>query len=206
MMLPSPATSTPFSVKDILKLEQQRLGGPLEPPFPAAALASCLLGCRFSDGEDDDEDEEKLPFLNSMAAAKSPGDAALSPGSYVQAVLRGTCKPKGLVEEGEPARDSEAGESQASVARVLGHRVDEGEALLGNDGVLSTPQAGPPSLASRKPQDPHAPRRCAHDSSPFTKCAPPPLAQNTRAARSRESHYSRLTLPCTRISQHTGTC
>ncbi|KAJ6669222.1 hypothetical protein lerEdw1_008031 [Lerista edwardsae] len=120
MMLPSPATSTPFSVKDILKLEQQRLGGPLEAPFPAAALASCLLGCRFSDGEDDDEDEERLPFLNSMAAAKSQGDAALSPGSYVQAVLRGTCKPKGLAEEGEPARDSEAGESRASVARVPG--------------------------------------------------------------------------------------
>ncbi|XP_066477579.1 homeobox protein Nkx-2.3 [Tiliqua scincoides] len=112
MMLPSPATSTPFSVKDILKLEQQRLGGPLEPPFPAAALASCLLGCRFSDGEDEEEDEEKLPFLTSMAAAatKSQGDVGLSPGSYVQAVLRGTCKPKGLAEEEEPTRDSEAGE------------------------------------------------------------------------------------------------
>lgn len=105
-MLPSPATSTPFSVKDILKLEQ-RFGGPLEPPFPAGA--SCLLGCRFSDGEDDDDEEEKGPFLGSMAAAgRSQGDAAgLSPGSYVQAVLRGTCQPK---EEAEPARASEAGE------------------------------------------------------------------------------------------------
>lgn len=110
-MLPSPATSTPFSVKDILKLEQQRLGGPLEPPFPAAALASCLLGCRFSDGEDNEEDEEKLPFLPPMPS-KGQGDAALSPGSYVQAVLRGTCgKPKALAGEGDPRRDPEAGES-----------------------------------------------------------------------------------------------
>ncbi|KAL8187515.1 UNVERIFIED_CONTAM: hypothetical protein K2H54_049931 [Gekko kuhli] len=104
-MLPSPATSTPFSVKDILKLEQ-RFGGPLEPPFPGA---SCLLGCRFSDGEEDDEDEERGPFLlASMAAAKRQGDAGLSPGSYVQAVLRGTCQPKEEPEP-EPARASEAG-------------------------------------------------------------------------------------------------
>ncbi|XP_077205516.1 LOW QUALITY PROTEIN: homeobox protein Nkx-2.3 [Paroedura picta] len=103
MMLPSPATSTPFSVKDILKLEQ-RFGAPLEPAFPDA---SCLLGCRFSDGEDDDDDDdEKGPFLASMAAAKSQGDAGLSPGSYVQAVLRGTCQAK---REPEPARASEAG-------------------------------------------------------------------------------------------------
>nr|XP_056706413.1 homeobox protein Nkx-2.3 [Euleptes europaea] len=111
MPLPSPATSTPFSVKDILKLEQ-RFGGPLEPPF---AGASCLLGCRFSDGEEDDEAEEKGPFLGSMAAAQGPGAAAagLSPGSYVQAVLRGTCQPK---EEPEPARASEDGEYRAGPA------------------------------------------------------------------------------------------
>ncbi|XP_062989309.1 homeobox protein Nkx-2.3 [Elgaria multicarinata webbii] len=110
-MLPSPATSTPFSVKDILKLEQQqRLGGALEPPFPVAAVASCLLGCRFSDGEDDEDDEDKLPLLNAMAApvAKSHGDGGLSPGSYVQAMLRGPCEPKGLVDEGELPKDSGA--------------------------------------------------------------------------------------------------
>ncbi|XP_054839803.1 homeobox protein Nkx-2.3 [Eublepharis macularius] len=112
-MLPSPATSTPFSVKDILKLEQ-RFGGPLEPPFPGA---SCLLGCRFSDGEDDDEDDEKAPFLASMAAAaaaKSQGDAGLSPGSYVQAVLRGTCQ---LKEEPEPAREPSEEPSERPKAR-----------------------------------------------------------------------------------------
>lgn len=115
-MLPSPATSTPFSVKDILKLEQQqqqqRLGGPLEPPFPpaAAAGASCLLSCRFSDGEEEEESEEQQPFLTPMASAKSQADGGFSPGSYVQAVLRSTCEPKGLAEEAEPARDSGTGE------------------------------------------------------------------------------------------------
>ncbi|KAJ7325082.1 hypothetical protein JRQ81_018102 [Phrynocephalus forsythii] len=112
-MLPSPATSTPFSVKDILKLEQQRLGAPHdEAPFPAGA-SSCLLGCRFSDAEDDLEEEEgKLPFLGSSmaaAAAKTQEEGGLSPGSYVQAVLRGTCAPKGLAQEGEPGRDSGVG-------------------------------------------------------------------------------------------------
>ncbi|XP_034296213.1 homeobox protein Nkx-2.3 [Pantherophis guttatus] len=107
-MLPSPATSTPFSVKDILKLEQQqqqqqqqRLGGPLEPPFPAAA-ASCLLSCRFSDGEEEEESEEQPPFFTPMASAKSQADGGFSPGSYVQAVLRSTCEPKGK----EPAEEA----------------------------------------------------------------------------------------------------
>ncbi|XP_042315480.1 homeobox protein Nkx-2.3 [Sceloporus undulatus] len=108
-MLPSPATSsTPFSVKDILKLEQQQRA--LQPPFPASGL----LGARFSDGEeeeDEEEEEEKLPFLFSMAdGAKGRGDGGLSPGSYVQAVLRGT---KGIVaHQGDPtavARDSGIG-------------------------------------------------------------------------------------------------
>ncbi|XP_020658735.2 homeobox protein Nkx-2.3 [Pogona vitticeps] len=119
-MLPSPATSTPFSVKDILKLEQQqqqqqRLGAPHEPPFPA--VASCLLGCRFSDGEDEEEEEDKLPFLGSMAAvAKTQGEGGLSPGSYVQAVLRSSCEPKGLIQEGEPVRDAGAGKDPTEEA------------------------------------------------------------------------------------------
>uniref|UniRef100_A0A8D0E9D0 NK2 homeobox 3 n=1 Tax=Salvator merianae TaxID=96440 RepID=A0A8D0E9D0_SALMN len=116
-MLPSPATSTPFSVKDILRVEQQqqRLGPPLGPPFLATAADTCLLGCRtFSDGEDDEEDEEKLPFLSVMAAAKSQTEGGLSPGSYVQAVLRGACEPKGgLGEEGESAPHSGTGKEPA---------------------------------------------------------------------------------------------
>ncbi|KAG8135764.1 hypothetical protein E2320_008754 [Naja naja] len=125
-MLPSPATSTPFSVKDILKLEQQqqqqqRLGAPLEPPFTpaaaaAAAAASCLLSCRFSDGEEEEESEEQQPFLTPMASTKSQADEGFSPGSYVQAVLRSTCEPKGLAEEAEPARDSGTGKEPAEEA------------------------------------------------------------------------------------------
>ncbi|XP_032081903.1 homeobox protein Nkx-2.3 [Thamnophis elegans] len=131
-MLPSPATatSTPFSVKDILKLEQQqqqqqqqRLGGPLEPPFaPVAAVASCLLSCRFSEGEEDEESEEQQPFLTHMASTKSQADGGFSPGSYVQAVLRGTCEPKGLAEEAEPARDP------STLALVAGKEPAEEEA------------------------------------------------------------------------------
>lgn len=126
-MLPSPATSTstPFSVKDILKLEQQqqqqqRLGAPLEAPFAPAVAASCLLSCRFSDREEDDEGEEQQPFLPPMASTKSRADGGFSPGGYVQAVLRGTCEPKGPAEEAEPAQDSGTGESGRKVGRALG--------------------------------------------------------------------------------------
>ncbi|XP_039212947.1 homeobox protein Nkx-2.3 [Crotalus tigris] len=124
-MLPSPATSTPFSVKDILKLEQQqqqqqRLGAPLEAPFApaaaAAAVASCLLSCRFSDREEDDESEEQRLFLSPMASTKSRADGGFSPGGYVQAVLRGTCEPKGPAEEAEPAQDSGTGQEPAEAA------------------------------------------------------------------------------------------
>lgn len=94
-MLPSPVTSTPFSVKDILQLEREpHYGARLEPYFHSAA--------RFSDGEEEEE-EEKLPYLSSMAAAESQGDAGLSPERYVQAVLRASCEPRGLPEELEPA-------------------------------------------------------------------------------------------------------
>ncbi|XP_060622789.2 homeobox protein Nkx-2.3 [Anolis sagrei] len=81
-MLPSPATSTPFSVKDILRREQQRLEAPLQASFfPVAAF---LQGCRFSDGEDDeDDDEERLPFLSCPMAG--PPDKAPSHGSFAQA-------------------------------------------------------------------------------------------------------------------------
>lgn len=150
-MLPSPATSTPFSVKDILQLEQQRLGAPHEPPFPAAAAAACLLGCRFSDGEEDEDEDDKLPFLASMAAvARAHEDGGLSPGSYVQAVLRSTrCEPKGLIQEGAPARDAGAGECREGKPGppgagwlLLGNRREGGRGLLN---PLARPAPGLPA-------------------------------------------------------------
>ncbi|KAE8590697.1 hypothetical protein XENTR_v10018159 [Xenopus tropicalis] len=99
MMLPSPVTSTPFSVKDILNLEQQ--GQPpiahpqhlqqqcsrAHPAHPAQDLdsdfqqASCMLAagerCVYAGGED------KLPFLSAMGAAEPHGDVGLSPDRYV---------------------------------------------------------------------------------------------------------------------------
>ncbi|NXM29838.1 NKX23 protein, partial [Oxyruncus cristatus] len=106
MMLPSPVTSTPFSVKDILNLEQQQdphygaqLPHHLEHHFHSAA---CLLaaadGARFSDGEEEEE-EEKLSYLSPMAAPGSQADARISADNYVHAVLRGSCEAPGPGEE-----------------------------------------------------------------------------------------------------------
>ncbi|XP_070610327.1 homeobox protein Nkx-2.3 [Erythrolamprus reginae] len=117
-MLPSPAASTtPFSVKDILQLSSSGgssvSGLPRSALFGPAAAASCLLSCRFSDGEEEEEEESqdqpRTPFLTPMASTKSQADSGFSPGGYVQAVLRNTCEPKGLAEEAEPARDSGTG-------------------------------------------------------------------------------------------------
>lgn len=95
-MLPSPVTSTPFSVKDILNLEQQQhfhgaqLPADLEQHFQPCLLAAAE-GTQFSDaGEDDEEDEaQKLSYLSSLA--EGHGDAGLCPQSYVQTVLRDAC-------------------------------------------------------------------------------------------------------------------
>lgn len=110
MMLPSPVTSTPFSVKDILNLEQQQdphygaqLPHHLEHHFhPAACLLAAADGARFSDGEEE-EDEEKLSYLSPMAAPGSQADARISADNYVHAVLRGSCEAPGPGEELEPA-------------------------------------------------------------------------------------------------------
>ncbi|XP_028830054.1 homeobox protein Nkx-2.3-like [Denticeps clupeoides] len=71
MMLPSPLTSTPFSVKDILKLEQQQHFQ--SPP-------SCMLAAgdspRFSDGEDG------IAYLSALHA-----EASLSPDMYAPSAL-----------------------------------------------------------------------------------------------------------------------
>lgn len=110
MMLPSPVTSTPFSVKDILNLEQQQdphygaqLPHHLEHHFhPAACLLAAADGARFSDGEEE-EDEEKLSYLSPMAAPGSQADARISADNYVHAVLRGSCEAPGPGEELDPA-------------------------------------------------------------------------------------------------------
>lgn len=108
-MLPSPVTSTPFSVKDILNLEQQRLfhGAHLQAELeqhshPAPCMLPAAEGTQFSDaGEDDEEEEgEKLSYLNSLAAAEGHGDSGLCPQSYVHTVLRDSCSgPKEQEEE-----------------------------------------------------------------------------------------------------------
>ncbi|XP_008046984.1 homeobox protein Nkx-2.3, partial [Carlito syrichta] len=115
MMLPSPVTSTPFSVKDILNLEQQHFGGAhlqadsLERPFHSAPCALAAAdGTQFSDGGEDDEDEEgdRLSYLSSLAAADGHADAGLCPQSYVHAVLRDSCSGhKEQDEEPEAVRD-----------------------------------------------------------------------------------------------------
>ncbi|XP_016154672.1 PREDICTED: homeobox protein Nkx-2.3 [Ficedula albicollis] len=110
MMLPSPVTSTPFSVKDILNLEQQQdphygaqLPHHLEHHFhPAACLLAAAEGARFSDGEEEEE-EEKLSYLSPMAAPGSQADARISADNYVHAVLRGSCEAPGPGEELDPA-------------------------------------------------------------------------------------------------------
>ncbi|XP_041789905.1 homeobox protein Nkx-2.3-like [Chelmon rostratus] len=110
MMLQSPLTSTPFSVKDILKLEQQQQqSGSLElqhrphtqqqltgspPPQqqqqqhfqtpPSCMLAGARDSPSFSDGEDN------LAYLNALAVREEDrGETSLSPDMYVHPGLQG---------------------------------------------------------------------------------------------------------------------
>lgn len=108
MMLPSPVTSTPFSVKDILNLEQQHLHGAhlqtdLEHHFHSVpCMLAAAEGTQFSDGgeEDEEEEREKLSYLNSLATADSQGDSGLCHQGYVHSVLRDSCSgPKEHEEE-----------------------------------------------------------------------------------------------------------
>ena len=107
MMLQSPLTSTPFSVKDILKLEQQQQqqhqSAPLElQQRPHSQLAasppsqqehfqtppSCMLAPRdspsFSEGEDN------LAYLSALAVREEEerGEPSLSPDMYVHPGLQ----------------------------------------------------------------------------------------------------------------------
>lgn len=90
IMLPSPVTSTPFSVKNILNLVQQ---SSLHLEYQQAQLhldlelqghpPTCMLAAaespRFSDGE------EKMSYLNPLSLRDS--QANLSPDMYVQSAL-----------------------------------------------------------------------------------------------------------------------
>ncbi|XP_073541110.1 homeobox protein Nkx-2.3 isoform X2 [Phyllobates terribilis] len=103
MMLPSPVTSTPFSVKDILNREPQ---GPQQPAHPRGHLAqdleveysqaACMLGARSAYTEGND----KLSYLNSMGAAEGHGEVGISPEAYVHVALD-TCTPKEEEEDDE---------------------------------------------------------------------------------------------------------
>lgn len=118
MMLQSPLTSTPFSVKDILKLEQQQQQqvGALElqhrshahltgsPPAQQQHFQtppSCMLvGSRdsppFSDGEDN------LAYLSALAVREEDhGETSLSPDIYVHHGLQGAKLEAADLEEQE---------------------------------------------------------------------------------------------------------
>lgn len=88
MMLPSPVTSTPFSVKDILKLEQQS-HHQLQVPLPDLQQQqqqrfhtppSCLLGGAESPGFSDSED--RMAFLNALSVQDNLVESSLSPPMF----------------------------------------------------------------------------------------------------------------------------
>uniref|UniRef100_A0A8C2XJT0 NK2 homeobox 3 n=1 Tax=Cyclopterus lumpus TaxID=8103 RepID=A0A8C2XJT0_CYCLU len=126
MMLQSPLTSTPFSVKDILKLEQQQQQAGSLDPHPAADRAGCLElqqrrrhfqtppSCMLagdsppfsSDGEDN------LAYLSALAAREEErGDTGLSPDMYVHPGPRGA-----KLEAAEPE------EQESSELKTKGHK------------------------------------------------------------------------------------
>ncbi|KAL1005721.1 hypothetical protein UPYG_G00063140 [Umbra pygmaea] len=126
MMLPSPLTSTPFSVKDILKLEQleqqqqrqrsqqhnqsrhldpiqQHLVHPdstqQSQPFqtpPSCMLAAAVDSPPFSDGEDN------MAYLSSLAVRDGHADASMSPEMYVHPGMGHLTDPKLEVDLEDP--------------------------------------------------------------------------------------------------------
>lgn len=98
MMLPSPVTSTPFSVKDILKMEQQlalhplaQHGLQLQQHFHTAP--ACALGGGDSPGFSDGE--ERMSYLNTLSEHESLVDSSLSPELYgAPALTHHTEEPK----------------------------------------------------------------------------------------------------------------
>ncbi|KAM5142286.1 homeobox protein Nkx-2.3 [Mantella aurantiaca] len=91
MMLPSPVTSTPFSVKDILNREpqcqqqqqQQQPRAHLAQDLDDFHQASCMLDrAAYTEGDD------KLSYLNSIGAAEGHGEVGITPDRYVHTALR----------------------------------------------------------------------------------------------------------------------
>ncbi|ELW49336.1 Homeobox protein Nkx-2.3 [Tupaia chinensis] len=71
-------------------------------------MLAAAEGAQFSDGGEEDEEEEgeKLSYLNSLATADGHGDSGLCPQSYVHTVLRDSCGgPKEHEEDPEVVRD-----------------------------------------------------------------------------------------------------
>ncbi|CAK6979135.1 homeobox protein Nkx-2.3 [Scomber scombrus] len=151
MMLQSPLTSTPFSVKDILKLEQQQQqqqSGSLEhqhrahtqqhlagsPPQqqhyqtpPSCMLAGARDSPSFSEGEDN------LAYLSALAVREEDrGETSLSPDMYVHHGLQGAkleaaeleeqdSKSCGLVSRSEAAEGGQ-GDSDRPVQKQRSRR------------------------------------------------------------------------------------
>ncbi|XP_062375591.1 homeobox protein Nkx-2.3 isoform X2 [Sardina pilchardus] len=87
MMLPSPVTSTPFSVKDILKMEQQlalhthgQHGLQLQQHFHSPP--ACALGGAGGDSPGFSDGEERMSYLNTLSEHESLVDSSLSPELY----------------------------------------------------------------------------------------------------------------------------
>lgn len=197
MMLPSPVTSTPFSVKDILNLEQQQdphygaqLPHHLEHHFhPAACLLAAADGARFSDGEEEEE-EEKLSYLSPMAAPGSQADARISADNYVHAVLRGSCEAPGPGEELDPA----ARDPSEYRPRRAPPQLPAGTGLRSRPAVRSQP-------AGHRPAKPRS-RRCSPV--PAAAAASPGHVEPGLARRGAATALLRAPLAASPVSSSAG--
>ncbi|XP_075071247.1 homeobox protein Nkx-2.3 [Mixophyes fleayi] len=129
MMLPSPATSTPFSVKDILNREpghqqhsRAHLAQDLDVDFHQA---SCMLaaGDRAAYAEGDD----KLSYLNSIGASEGHGEVGMSAERFVHTALRDTCNQKEEEEEDEEDEDSLRGAHKTCFIKKSPHGEEKPE-------------------------------------------------------------------------------
>lgn len=144
VMLPSPLTSTPFSVKDILKLEQQHQSAALElQQRPRSQMAasppqqelfqtppSCMLAHRdspsFSEGEDN------LSYLSALAVREEErGEPSLSPDMFAHPGLQGAKLDGAELEEQESSewRTEPAGQER-QLDRRLERQLDRQEKKL----------------------------------------------------------------------------